>query len=101
MPLHAQAQIIYLVDIVGRKLPDEKPAARTSHQQPLALEKARGLPHRRPADAQFPGNPGFDHLGTWRQPSLNNGAHQHACDLADEICLGESRQTNRRRHTAH
>ena len=87
--LHAEAQIIDIVDIVGGELSDEEAAARTCHQQPLAFEQPSSLTHRRPADAQLPRDTRFHHFRARRQPTLKHGLHQDAGDLPDQISLGE------------
>ena len=69
----------------------KKPRRGLRHQQPLLLQQPRGLAHRRPADAEFPGNPRFHHFGTRRQPALNDGLGQNAGDLADQIGVGKGR----------
>ncbi len=101
MPLHAQAQVIDIVDIVSCEFSHEEPAAWTRHQKPLLFQQPRGLANRRSADTQFPGDPCFHHFGAWQKLTLNNGLRQKPGDLADEIRLGESRQSDRRGHSAH
>jgi hypothetical protein len=67
----------------------------------LAIEKPGGLPHRRPAHPKFPRDPGLHHFGTWRQSPLNDGLRQNSRNLANQIGLGESWQSDGGRHRAH